>query len=121
LDNEKFQNLVINQLKELNNGQENLRIRIDSMDKRLDSMDERFDSIDKRLDSMDERFDSIDKRLDSMDERFDFMDKRQEEIYQVVRAIEHSNKVGKVERDNNNIRISKVEGKFKKMAQILNE
>ena len=46
---------------------------------------------------------------------------RQDEIYQVVRAIEHSNNVGKSELDSHNIRIAKVEGKIKKVAKAYNE
>ena len=42
---------------------------------------------------------------------------RQDEIYQVVRAIEHSNIVGKSEIDSHNIRIAKVEGKIKRVAK----
>ena len=45
----------------------------------------------------------------------------QDDIYQVVRAIEHSNIVGKSELDSHNIRIAKVEGKIKKVAKAYNE
>jgi chromosome segregation ATPase len=46
---------------------------------------------------------------------------RQDDIYQVVRAIEHSNIVGKSELDSHNIRIAKVEGKLKKAAKVFNQ
>ena len=49
------------------------------------------------------------------------MSTRQDEIYQVVRAIEHSNMVGKSELDSHNIRLAKVEGKFKRVAKAYNE
>ncbi|WP_164667781.1 hypothetical protein [Virgibacillus doumboii] len=49
---------------------------LESINGRLDGMDQRFDGIDKRLDGMDQRFDGIDHRLDRMDQRFDGMDKR---------------------------------------------
>lgn len=49
------------------------------------------------------------------------MDVRQDEIYQLVRAIEHSNQVGKSESDSQNIRLAKVEGKLKKVSKILIE
>jgi chromosome segregation ATPase len=46
---------------------------------------------------------------------------RQDDIYQVVRAIEHSNIVGKSELDSHNIRIAKVEGKIKKAAKVFSQ
>ena len=49
------------------------------------------------------------------------MDIRQDEIYQVVRAIEHSNQAGKAELDSHNIRLAKVEGKIKKVAKACSE
>ncbi len=46
------------------------------------------------------------------------MEIRQDEIYQVVKAIEHSNQVGKAELDRHEFRIAKMEGKFKKAGKI---
>ncbi|MDQ2087421.1 hypothetical protein RBH29_13395 [Herbivorax sp. ANBcel31] len=46
---------------------------------------------------------------------------RQDEIYHVVKAIEHSNQVGKAELDKHEFRIAKVEGKFKKVAKVMDE
>lgn len=54
-------------------------------------------------------------------EGFNQLKTRQDEIYDVVRAIEHSNQVGRSELDNQNIRISKLEGKFKRVAKAYNE
>ena len=45
----------------------------------------------------------------------------QNEIYQVVSAIEHSNQVGRSELDSQNFRIAKVEGKLKRVAKVCNE
>ena len=49
------------------------------------------------------------------------MSSRQDEMYQVVRAIEHSNLVGKSELDSQNIRLAKVEGKIKRVGKAYNE
>lgn len=46
---------------------------------------------------------------------------RQDEIFQVVRAIEHNNQVGRSEFDSQNIRLAKVEGKIKRVAKVYNE
>jgi hypothetical protein len=51
----------------------------------------------------------------------DSMSKRQDEIYHIVKAIEHSNSVGRSELDGQNIKLSKVEGKLKKAAKIIIE
>ena len=46
---------------------------------------------------------------------------RQDETYHVVTAIEHSNQVGKSELDSQNIRLAKVEGKFKRVARAFDD
>jgi hypothetical protein len=40
-------------------------------------------------------------------------------LKQVVKAIEHSNQVGKAELDRHEFRIAKMEGKFKKAGKYL--
>ncbi|MDA8211606.1 MAG: hypothetical protein M0021_06990 [Clostridia bacterium] len=54
-------------------------------------------------------------------EKLSAMETRQNEIYQVVRAIEHSNNVGKAELDDHNIRIAKNEVTLKKVARVIDE
>ncbi|WP_165613457.1 hypothetical protein [Desulfotruncus arcticus] len=49
---------------------------------------------------------SIEERVAGIEERQKSMKIRQDEIYQVVRAIEHSNQVGRSEMDNQGIRLS---------------
>lgn len=61
-----------------------------------------------------EKFQAISNRLHSMEIR-------QDEIYQVVRAIEHSNNVGKAELDEHNIRLAKNEGTLRKIAKVIDE
>ncbi len=60
--------------------------RFDSINKRLDGMDERFDDVNKRLDGMDERFDDVNKRLDSIDKRLDENEEVQNEILNAIGA-----------------------------------
>ena len=52
-----------------------------------------FQLVLQKLDNIDLRFDSVEKRLDGME-------KRQDEIYNVVKSIEHSDNVTKDEIDN---------------------
>ncbi|TYQ15988.1 UNVERIFIED_CONTAM: hypothetical protein Cloal_2486 [Acetivibrio alkalicellulosi] len=61
-----------------------------------------------------EQFQTINNRLGNIETR-------QDEIYQVVRAIEHSNNVGKAELDDHNIRLAKNEGTLKKIAKVIDE
>jgi hypothetical protein len=49
------------------------------------------------------------------------MEKRQDEIYQVVRAIEHSNNAGRAELDEHNFRLAKNEGTLKKIGKVIDE
>ena len=64
---------------------------------------------------------SINSRIGNIEERQKSMETRQDEIYEVVIAIEYSNQVGRSELDNQNIKIAKLEGKFKKVAKAYNE
>jgi hypothetical protein len=64
---------------------------------------------------------NMEVRQKNMEVRQKNMEVRQDEIYQVLTAIEHSNKVGRSELDSHNIRIAKVEGKMKKIAKVCND
>ncbi|MDD3315591.1 MAG: hypothetical protein PHX16_02845 [Syntrophaceticus sp.] len=63
----------------------------------------------------------IETRIGNMETRMDHMEIRQDEIYQVVKAIEHSNQVGRAEMDSQNVRLATVEGKLKKVGEVLSE
>lgn len=54
-------------------------------------------------------FELILNKLDNMDTRLNTMESRQDEIYQVVKAIEHANQVHRAEIDNVKIRTEGVE------------
>ncbi len=58
-------------------------------------------------------------RFDRLEDRMTNMEMRQTEIYQVARAIEHSNNTGKAELDEHQVKLSKHEGTFKKIASNL--
>lgn len=46
---------------------------------------------------------------------------RQDEIYQIVKAIDHSNNVARAELDNYKFRLAKVEGKLRRVAKAYSE
>lgn len=95
--------------------------KFDGMDKRFEGIEKRLDGMDKRLDGMDKRFDGIDKRLDGMEKRLESVEKRQDEIYMVVKSIEHSNEVHKAEIDNMTYKIAHTEGTLVKIANVIME
>jgi hypothetical protein len=68
-------------------------------------------AINNRIDGLENEVKEGQKRIEA----------RQDEMYQVARAIEHSNQVGRSELDSQDIRIAKLEGKIKKVAKAYNE
>lgn len=85
-------------------------------------MNEEFQkAVLQELKAINNRIDGIENNVGELKEGQKRIEARQDEIYQVVRAIEHSNQVGRSELDNQNIRIAKLEGKFKKVAKAYNE
>ncbi len=65
--------------------------------------------------------DRLEIRMENMETRMENMETRQDEIYQVVIAIEHSNQVGRSKMDGQDLRLAGVEGKLKKVAGVLSE
>lgn len=90
MTNEEFQKLVLEQLSGLRNDLVDIKQRQINME--------------------------IDQKNMKIDQKN--MEARQDEIFQVVKAIEHSNQVGKAELDKHEFRIAKMEGKFKKVGKI---
>jgi hypothetical protein len=72
----------------------------------------------RELKCINSRIDGVEKEFKAGQKRIEV---RQDEIYQAVTAIEHSNQVGRSELDNQNIRVAKLEGKFKKAGKVFNE
>ena len=80
-----------------------------------------LDLILNKLGAIDQRLDAIDQRLDAMDQRIFSLERRQDEIFEVVKAIEHSNQVFKAEMDNANIRLSHLEGTLNAVGETINK
>ena len=60
----------------------------------------------QELTGIKEKVTGVEERVTGIEERQKSMEIRQDEIYQVVRAIEHLNQVGRSEMDNQGIRLS---------------
>lgn len=54
-------------------------------------------------------------------EKLQAIETRQDEIYNVVRAIEHANNIAKSELDKQSVRVAKIEGKLKQTGKSLLE
>lgn len=89
-----------------------------SMDKETKQM---FDMILQKLDGMEEKQDSMGKKLDIMEEKQDSKEIRQDEIFEVVKAIEHSNSVHKSEIDNLQYKIAHTEDIINKIGNVITE
>ncbi len=107
MTNEEFQKTILHELKAINT--------------RIGGLDNKIEAIDNRIEGLDNRIVSLEINFSELKEGQKRIEARQDEIYQVVRAIEHSNQVGRSELDSQNIRISKLEGKFKRVAKAYNE
>lgn len=75
----------------------------------------------KEIKCINSKLGGVESRLGSIEVQLETIETRQDEIYQVVTAIEHSNQVGRSELDSQNIRLAKVEGKFKKAGKVFIE
>ncbi len=114
MNSEDFQSLILKELKMLNT-------KFEEVNGRIDELDGKIVKLDGKVDKLDGRVDRLEIRVDRLEERQIVMEKRQNEIYQVVRAIEHSNEIGKSEIDEQRYKVSKHEGTFKKIAKVIDE
>ncbi|MBV7273910.1 M domain protein [Clostridium sp. PL3] len=64
-------------------------------------------------------FELILKKLDNMEKIQGDMEKRQDEIYSVVKSIEHSNNVRKAEIDNLTYKVAHVEGTINGVGELI--
>ena len=63
----------------------------------------------------------MEKRQESMEKRLESMEKRQDEIFEVVKAIEHSNSIHKAEMDNLTYKVAYVEGTVDGVGEFIQE
>ncbi len=66
-----------------------------------------------------DKLEGIEKKQEGMEKRQESMEKRQDEIFEVVKAIEHSNNARKAEIDNLTHRIAHVEGTVNGVAEFI--
>lgn len=79
----------------------------------------KLDTIDERLNGIDESQQGIVESQKCMVERQKDMEIRQDEIFSVVKAIEHSNTTHKAEIDNMTHKIAHTEGTINKIGNVI--
>ena len=107
MKNEEFQELVLRELTDIKD--------------KIGGIEGRVAGIEGRVAGIETIQKDIQNNLNRLETRMERVEVRQDEIYQVVKAIEHSNQVGRSETDSQSLRLAGVEGKLKKVAGVLSE
>ena len=107
MKNEEFQELVLRELTDIKD--------------KVGGIEGRVAGIEGRVAGIETIQKDIQNNLNRLETRMERVEVRQDEIYQVVKAIEHSNQVGRSETDSQSLRLAGVEGKLKKVAGVLSE
>lgn len=66
------------------------------------------------------KLDGIGTRLDALETGFQNMEKRQEEMYIIMKSIEHNNEIHKAEIDNIKVRTGYLEGTMNNIGEVIN-
>lgn len=80
-----------------------------------------FEMLMKKLDTIEESQKEMKESQKVMEERQKNMESRQDEIFSVVKAIEHSNTAHKAEIDNITYKVAHTEGTINKIGNIIIE
>ncbi len=80
-----------------------------------------FEMLMNKLDNMEESQKEIKESQKVMEERQKNMEIRQDEIFSVVKAIEHSNTTHKAEIDNITYKVAHTEGTINKIGNVIIE
>jgi len=80
-----------------------------------------FEMLMNKLDNMEEGQKEIKESQKVMEERQKNMETRQDEIFSVVKAIEHSNTTHKAEIDNITYKVAHTEGTINKIGNVIIE
>jgi len=90
--------------------------KLNELDSKVDSLDSKVDSLDSKVDSLDSRVESLESKMEI---RMNSLESRQDEIYLVVKAIEHNNQVHRAEIDNLKYTVSHVEGTINTVGDVI--
>lgn len=110
----EFQRLVLQELR-------GIKTQINGTNEEISGIKGEISGIKGEVSGIKGEINSIKTQMNYMNNEIIAIKVRQDEMYEIVKAIEHSNQVGKAEIENNNLRLTKIEGKIKKVAQAYNE
>jgi len=87
VENEKFQELVLQQLQALAEGQKQLSERLGlveegqaRLENRIEALDNRMEVLENRMESLENRMEALENRMDSLENRMDSLENRQAKL-----------------------------------------
>ncbi|SHH31636.1 M domain protein [Desulfosporosinus lacus] len=83
---------------------------------KLNGLESKVDNLESKMEL---RMDRLELRMDSLELRMNNLESRQDEIYLVVKAIEHNNQVHRAEIDNLKHTVSNVEGTINTIGDVI--
>ncbi|KOA20597.1 hypothetical protein CLHOM_07390 [Clostridium homopropionicum DSM 5847] len=102
--------IILNKLDTIEKNQDGMQKDMYSMQKNIDSMQKAQNNMQKSIDATESSIDRMQVAQNSIIKRQELMEIRQDEIFELVKAIEHSNKVKTAEIDNLNLKVARIEG-----------
>lgn len=85
----------------------------------FDVIMQKLENIEKRQANMEKSQANMEISQENMEKRQVSMEKRQDEIFTVVKAIEHSNNIHKAEIDNLTYKVAHIEGTINKVGDVI--
>ncbi|MDQ7093918.1 M domain protein [Desulfosporosinus sp. PR] len=79
----------------------------------------KLDGLEFRIDKLESGMDRLESRMDRLESRMERLEARQDEIYLVVKAIEHNNQVHRAEIDSLKLRESQIEGTINAIGEVI--
>ncbi|HEX9060475.1 MAG TPA: hypothetical protein VF941_09870 [Clostridia bacterium] len=121
MTNEEFQMAVLEELRGMKGEIRGIKEEIGGIKEEIGGVKEEIGGVKGEVGGIKGEVGGIKGEVEEIKTRVSNIEVRQDEIYQIVRAIEHSNQVGRSELDVHNLRLAKVEGKLKRIAKAYNE
>jgi len=90
MNNEEFQRIVLEELRDLKAGQGRLGVRMDNIENRIGSLEDRMGSLEDRMGSLEVRMDKIEDRMGSLEVRMDKIEDKVGKLEEGQGGILHS-------------------------------
>ncbi|MCB8815814.1 M domain protein [Desulfosporosinus shakirovi] len=94
--------------------------KLDGLESKVDKLESKVDKLESKVDklesTMELRMDTLESKMEL---RMDNLESRQDEIYLIVKAIEHNNQVHRAEIDNLKYTVSNMEGTINTIGDVI--